>query len=145
MKNNTKIIRSRAYSHETPNNSPVYLTSSFCLKNSKQAHELFSEQVVGNTYSRFTNPNVRLFEDQMAYLEGTEKAIAFASGMASLTAFFLSQLKSGDHIVAACDLFGSTISLISGLNRFGIESSFVCADDINSWEKAIQKNTKASC
>lgn len=143
MQTITKLIRKKAQALQEPNNSPVYLTSSFTFKNANEAYQVFSDQVYSDCYSRFTNPNVRCFEEQLAILEGGENAVAFSSGMASLTAFFLSQLKPGDHIVASYDLFGSTIGLITGLlKKFGIESTFVSVDDIKAWEKAIQKNTK---
>ncbi len=46
-------------------------------------------------YTRWGNPTVAQLEDKLAVLEGAEDCVAFASGMAAITALFLHCLKSG--------------------------------------------------
>ena len=62
----------------------------------------------GNIYSRFTNPTVRMFQERLAALEGGESCIATGSGMAAILATCMALLKSGDHIVSASAVFGTT-------------------------------------
>lgn len=68
-------------------------------------------------YGRLTNPTVRRFEDALAELEGCEAAVAFASGMAAVTACLLAAAARGRrHVVAVRPLYGTTDHLLtSGL------------------------------
>jgi len=63
--------------------------------------------------------------------------------MAAILATCLSLLKSGDHIVSASSIFGSTVSLFSNyLSKFGISTTFVPLTDITAWTSAIRPETK---
>jgi O-succinylhomoserine sulfhydrylase len=122
---------------------PIFPTSSFVFQSAAQAAARFSEKEEGNIYSRFTNPTVRIFQERLAALEGGESCIATASGMAAILATCLSLLKSGDHIVSASSIFGSTVSLFSNyLSKFGISTTFVPLTDITAWTSAIRPETK---
>jgi O-succinylhomoserine sulfhydrylase len=122
---------------------PIFPTSSFVFQSATQAAERFSEREEGNIYSRFTNPTVRTFQERLTALEGGESCIATASGMAAILATCLSLLKSGDHIVSASSIFGSTVSLFSNyLSKFGISTTFVPLTDITAWTSAIRSETK---
>ncbi len=122
---------------------PIFPTSSFVFQSAAQAAERFSEREEGNIYSRFTNPTVRTFQERLTALEGGESCIATASGMAAILATCLSLLKSGDHIVSASSIFGSTVSLFSNyLSKFGISTTFVPLTDITAWTSAIRSETK---
>ena len=79
----------------------MYLTSGYVYENAEQAEARFREESEGYIYSRFGNPTVRAFEERMIAIEGTDDARATATGMAAVTATMMSQLKAGDHIVAA--------------------------------------------
>src|SRR5450755_940691 len=63
---------------------PLYLTSSFVFDNAEQARALFADEVPGNIYTRFSNPNNSEFIEKLCLLEGTEDGIATASGMAAM-------------------------------------------------------------
>ncbi|HEY7717745.1 MAG TPA: PLP-dependent aspartate aminotransferase family protein [Pedococcus sp.] len=81
----------------------------------------------GNVYARLWNPTVARFESALARLEGTEEAVAFASGMAAVTATVLAARarQGGSHVVAVRPLYGGTDHLLaSGL--LGVETSY-CA------------------
>ena len=122
---------------------PIFLTSSFVFQNAAQAAARFAEQEPGNIYSRFTNPTVRTFQDRLAALEGGAACIATASGMAAILATCLSLLKSGDHIVSASSIFGSTVSLFNNyLARFGIGTTYVALTDPAAWAAAIGPQTR---
>ena len=122
---------------------PIFATSSFVFANAAEAAARFSGAVAGNIYSRFTNPTVRVFQERLAALEGGESCIATGSGMAAILATCMALLKSGDHIVSANSIFGSTISLFTNyLSKFGIATSYVPLSNLAAWEAAIRPETR---
>ena len=147
MKNkkfNTRAIRQGYHATEQQEHSAaVFLTSSFTFDSAEQAANRFANEEEGNVYTRFTNPNVKAFEDRLADLEEAESCIATASGMSAIFATLMGLLKAGDHIVASRDMFGTTIVLLNTIvNKFNIEVTFVDLPDIDSWRNSVQKNTK---
>ncbi|HYM47896.1 MAG TPA: O-succinylhomoserine sulfhydrylase, partial [Burkholderiaceae bacterium] len=121
----------------------IFATSSFICENAAEAAARFSGEKPGNIYSRFTNPTVRAFEERLAALEGGQRCIATASGMAAILATCMALLKSGDHIVSSRSIFGSTVLLFNNyLGKFGVQTSYVPLTDYDAWEKAIRPNTK---
>ena len=140
----TRAVRSgQARTMESEHNDPVFLTSSFVFESARQAAARFAHEEEGNVYSRFTNPTVRTFEERLAALEGARHCLGTSSGMSALLATCLALLKSGDHIVAAHDLFGSTVSLFTNvLSKLDIETSFVSVTDHEAWRKAIRPQTR---
>ncbi|MBK8750482.1 MAG: O-succinylhomoserine sulfhydrylase [Candidatus Competibacteraceae bacterium] len=128
--------------HEGEHAEPIFLTSSFVFANAAEAAARFST-ATGNIYSRFTNPTVRMFQERLAALEGGESCIATGSGMAAILATCMALLKSGDHIVSASAVFGTTISLFNQyLSKFGITVSYVQLSDLAAWEAAIRPETR---
>lgn len=122
---------------------PIYTTSSFVFQNAAQAAARFAETEPGNIYSRFTNPTVRTFEQRLAALEGGEACVGTASGMAAILSTCLSLLKSGDHIISAYEVFGSTTTLFKKyLAKFGIETTFVHLTDLAAWQAALRPQTR---
>jgi O-succinylhomoserine sulfhydrylase len=135
----TGIHRSQFNEHS----EAMYLTSSFVFDSAAQAAARFSGNESGNIYSRFTNPTVTAFEERLAILEGAEACIATSSGMSAILACVMGLLSAGDHIVASRSLFGATVNLFNNiLKRFNIDTTYVSATDVNSWQAAIQPNTK---
>jgi len=135
----TGIHRSQFNEHS----EAMYLTSSFVFDSAAQAAARFSGSEPGNIYSRFTNPTVTAFEERLAVLESAETCIATSSGMSAILACVMGLLSAGDHIVASRSLFGATVNLFNNiLKRFNIDTTFVSATDVNSWETAIRPNTK---
>jgi O-succinylhomoserine sulfhydrylase len=135
----TGIHRSQFNEHS----EAMYLTSSFVFDSAAQAAARFSGNELGNIYSRFTNPTVTAFEERLAVLEGAETCIATSSGMSAILACVMGLLSAGDHIVASRSLFGATVNLFNNiLKRFNVDTTFVSATDVQSWQAAIQSNTK---
>ncbi|MFJ6900886.1 trans-sulfuration enzyme family protein [Streptomyces hokutonensis] len=65
-------------------------------------------------YGRLGNPTVARFETALAHLEGTDSAVAFASGMAALTAVLLARASTGlRHVVAVRPLYGCSDHLLT--------------------------------
>lgn len=93
---------------------------------------------VGN-YARYANPTVRQFEIAVAELEGAEDALAFASGMGAVASVVLALCSTGDHIVAARQMYGGTIAFLGGpCTRLGIEVTFVDATKPGAFEAAVR-------
>jgi O-succinylhomoserine sulfhydrylase len=132
--------------HRTPegeHGEPIFPTSSFVFTSAAEAAARFSGDEPGNIYARFTNPTVRNFEERLAALEGGERCVATASGMAAILATCMGLLESGDHIVCSRSVFGTTTLLFTKyLSRFGIETSFVELSDITAWEQALRAQTR---
>ncbi|MEN3813186.1 O-succinylhomoserine sulfhydrylase [Chromobacterium piscinae] len=121
----------------------LFLTSSFTYDSAAQAAAMFLGEVDGYTYSRFTNPTVAAFQQRLAEMEGGERAIATATGMAAIQAIMMTLLQAGDHIVSSQSLFGSTTNLFANqLSKFGVATTFVDARDLSLWREALQPNTK---
>lgn len=123
---------------------PIYQTTSFVFPDSASAAARFALTEEGNIYTRIMNPTNDAFEKRVAALEGGVGALAFASGMAAITAAIRNIAGAGDQIVAATAIYGGTYSLFAhDFKEIGIETAFVDGDDPASFEKAIRENTKA--
>ena len=144
MHNITKAIRiQNERTNEMEHSTPIFLTSSFCFDNAEEMRAAFADESDDNIYSRFSNPNVKEFVDRVCALEGAEAGYATASGMSAVFASFMALLKAGDHLLCCNAIFGSTHTVVTKyLPRFGIEFTYVSANDPDSWEKAVRPNTK---
>ncbi|CAM3886798.1 trans-sulfuration enzyme family protein [Aquirufa aurantiipilula] len=144
MKKQTQAIRIQAKrSHNREHSVPLYLTSSFTFEDSEQGRAIFAEEIPGNIYSRYQNPNVDEFVEKMCMLENAEAGLAFSTGMAAIFSSIAGILKQGDHVVASNALFGSAIQILTKITaKWGIECTFVDGHDIKAWEAAIKDNTK---
>ena len=116
----------------------LFLTSGFCYQRAEDAEARFAETQEGYTYSRVGNPTVRMLEERMALLEGSEDCAATASGMAAVHAALMCQLRSGMRVVAPRLLFGSCHWILTQLcPKFGIEVELVDGKDLAAWERAL--------
>jgi len=141
-----QTIAVRAGQHRTDegeHSEPIFTTSSYVYTSAADAAAHFNGEKTGNVYSRHTNPSVRTFERRLAALENGERAVATASGMGAILTMCLAYLKSGDHLLAANQLFGSSIGLFNNyMAKFGVEVSYVDCFDNEAWANAVQPNTK---
>lgn len=140
----TDAIRINASkSSQREHSAPLYLTSSFTFDSAEEARAMFAEEIPGNIYSRYANPNSTELIEKVCAAEGTEDGIATASGMAAMFGSIASLLQQGDHILASRSLFGSTHQLLTRVfPKWGISSTYGDISDISNWEKLIQPNTK---
>jgi len=121
----------------------LFLTQGFLYDTAEQCEARFKGEDPGFIYSRFSNPNISMFESRMCALEGAEAARATATGMAAVTTAILAPLRSGDHVVAAKAMFGSCRYVIEDLlPRYGISSTLVDGLDLDQWQKAMRPNTR---
>ncbi|MES2524373.1 MAG: PLP-dependent transferase [Gemmatimonadota bacterium] len=140
----TLAIRTQApATHEREHSVPLYLTSSFRFDDAEHARALFTEEVQGNVYSRYANPNTDEFVRKLCLLEGGEDGIATASGMSAVFTAMASLLSSGDHVLASRALFGSTHQLFTRvLPKWGITHDYADATDTEAWERLVRPTTR---
>jgi O-acetylhomoserine (thiol)-lyase len=122
---------------------PIYQTTSYAFRDTEHAANLFGLKEPGNIYTRIMNPTTDVLEKRVAALEGGVGALAFASGMAAITAAVLNICRSGQHIVSASSLYGGTYTLFSQtFPKLGIEVTFVDPRKPEEFEKAIKASTR---
>ena len=125
------------------NSEALFLTSGFVQPSAEVSARRFAGEEEGYTYGRSSNPTVSSFEQRLAALEGSEAAMATASGMAAVMLMCFSLLKAGDHVIISQSMFGSTLKLIgSEFARFGVETSVVPQTDLQAWKAAIRSSTR---
>jgi O-acetylhomoserine (thiol)-lyase len=123
--------------------TPIYQSSSFVFPDTDHAAALFNMERAGHVYSRLSNPTCAVLEERIAALEGGIGAIATASGQAALHLAIVTLLSAGSHIVASRSLYGGSHNLLDyTLPRFGIDTTFVDARDIDGWRSAMRPNTR---
>ena len=140
----TKAIRDQLErSQYLEHSSPLYLTSSFVFEDDEDMRAAFAEEKDRNIYSRFTNPNTSEFISKVCAMEGAAAGVAYATGMGAVFGTFAALLKSGDHIVSARSVFGSTHSLFTKfLPQWNITTSYFDVFQPETAAAAIQPNTK---
>ncbi len=96
----------------------------------------------GYNYARQGTPTTAALEAKITQMEQGVGTVSFATGMAAITATFLTLLKSGDHLVASRYVFGNTNSLFGTLADLGIDVTTVDATKADNVAAAIQANTR---
>jgi len=135
----TQLERSSFQEHSTP----MYVTSSFVFEDAEDMRSSFSEEKIRNIYSRFSNPNTTEFVEKVVKMEGGEEGYAFATGMAAIFSTFAALLSSGDHIVSARSVFGSTHTLFTKyFPKWNIETSYFDINNPSEIEGLIKPSTK---
>ena len=138
----TKAVRGGTDLHKKngPLVTPIYQTSTFEVTDNEQQLRATPTDMF---YTRYGNPTVTVAEKAIAELEGTERALVFASGMCAITTPVLALLKSEDHVVAQTDIYGGATKFLGQwLPKLGIETSFVDTTDYEQYERAIRPNTR---
>jgi O-succinylhomoserine sulfhydrylase len=140
----TRLVHSGTLRSEFGETSEaLFLTQGFVYDTAEQCEARFKGEEAGFLYSRFSNPNISMFERRMMELEGAGAARATATGMAAVTTAILAPLKAGDHVVAAKAMFGSCRYVVEDLlPRYGISSTLVDGLDLAQWRNAMRPNTK---
>lgn len=135
----TQIERTQYQEHS----APLYLTSSFIFDDAEDMRASFSEEKKRNIYSRFTNPNTSEFVEKIAKMEGAETGYAFATGMSAVFSTLAALLNSGDHIISARSIFGSTHGLFTKFfPKWNISHSYFNVTEVDKIESLIKPETK---
>ncbi len=123
---------------------PIYQTAIFPFENTENARAILEREQEGYSYTRLGNPTHTALEEKMAFLEGGEAALAFASGMAAISSSLLSLCQKGDRIVSSYPVYEGTIRLYEIISeRFGIETEVLKGEDfLERLEETLRANTQ---
>ena len=121
---------------------PLHLSAAFSYPTARDLAEVFQGLQSGPVYARQGNPTGAALEAKVTLLEDGKGSACFSTGMAAISAVFLSLLRSGDHVVSSRFLFGNTNSLMQTLLGLGISVSFVDATDVDAVRAAITPATR---
>ncbi len=122
---------------------PIYQSSTFAFKSAKQGAALFAGEEEGYVYTRLGNPTQAALEQEMAFLEGGKAALAFASGMAAISAIIMYYCRNGDNLVSSDTIYGGTHNLYKEtLPLWNIQAMEVDAKNLDNIENVINQKTK---
>ncbi|WP_235038234.1 O-acetylhomoserine aminocarboxypropyltransferase/cysteine synthase family protein [Microbacterium sp. 18062] len=142
----TRQVRA-GYRPGTPQNTavpPIYQSVAYEFESFAAARDIFALRRTGNLYSRTANPTQLVLEERLAALDEGVAALATASGQSAVAIALLSLARTGEHIVAARQLYGGTVDLLTDtFADFGIEVTLVDQDDLDAWRAAIRPTTRA--
>lgn len=123
--------------------APITQTATYSFADTAELIAYFEGRKEREEYGRYGNPSVRLVEEKVAALEGTEDAVAFASGMAAITSSILALVRSGSHVVLFADCYRRTRQFVTTfLGRFGVSHTLVPPADVAALEAAVRPETR---
>ncbi|WP_249869384.1 methionine gamma-lyase [Oceanobacillus saliphilus] len=121
---------------------PIFQTSTYTFETAEQGERRFAGDEEGYIYSRLGNPTVHILEERIADLENGEKGLAFASGMAAVSAVLIALTKANDHIVCSSGLYGCTFGLLSMMKeKYNIDTDYTDMISKDELRKRIKKET----
>lgn len=134
--------------------NPIYQTTTFVFKNSKEAADIFCGEKDGYAYTRLGNPTVKLLEAKLNALEGKDikiknpeirvSTLAFSTGMAAISSCLMAALDAGDTIIMGDVVYGATDHVCENvLNRYKIKTVQVDMSNIEKFEEAMKANPEA--
>ena len=124
-------------------NAPIYMATNYRYTRENYMLICEGEREAVNIYGRDGDPTDVKFAAHVAMLEGSEAALAVASGMAAISTTFLYLLSQGDHVVADWTTYRATHELfLKILPRFGVKISFVDTTQPELVAEAIRPETK---
>ncbi|MED4716904.1 methionine gamma-lyase [Bacillus badius] len=122
--------------------TPIFQTSTFTFDSAEQGEKRFAGEEEGFIYSRLGNPTVNALQERIAELEGAEAGLAFASGMAAVSAVLVALTKGGDHILCSQGVYGCTFGFLELLNeKYQITHDFCAMETAEQMEQLIRPET----
>jgi methionine-gamma-lyase len=122
---------------------PIYPASVFAFSDADEGIAVHNHEKEGYYYGRLGNPTVAALERTMAELEGGDDALAFASGMAAISAAAFTLVGSGGHVVAPESMYSTTTNFLKHIEQsFGVETTFIDAANAENYAAAVRPNTK---
>lgn len=120
---------------------PIYQTATYGAASQEHFEDLCHNW--GHVYARESNPTTDELAKTLALIEGCDAGMVTSSGMGAVTSMFLSQVKSGDHVICANGIFSHTTLFVKDcLMNLGIDATFVDAANTDEIEKNLRENTK---
>ncbi|KXK06530.1 MAG: cystathionine gamma-lyase [Acidobacteria bacterium OLB17] len=141
----TKVVHAGVdrRSHHGALSVPIYNASTYAFANAEEAAAIHNELEPGYYYGRIGNPTTEALEKALAELENAEAAVAFASGMAAISAVILTTVKTGESIVAPRSGYSTTQNLLKFLaDEFAVETILVDGAEADAYASAAKENTK---
>ena len=125
-------------------NPSITDSSTFTFMSPERMEEIFSHEIEGCfLYSRHWNPINKFLSEALAWLEDTELAQVFGSGMGTISCTILQLCSSGDEIISSRTIYGGTYALFKNfLPRYNINVKFVDFTNPAAIEAAITAKTK---
>ncbi len=99
-------------------------------------------EVDGYTYHRDDNPTVRKVEQDIAAMEQAEDCVVCTTGMAACTMVYMSYLHAGDNLLLFHDIYGAHYKVSLMLERFGIDVTWINADEGHNVGAYLKPNTR---
>lgn len=125
--------------------TPVFLTSSFHYPSTDELERVLGNEEPGFVYTRYGNPTTRAFETAVAQLEGTDDAIAMASGMAAIHAALALCVSAGDTVIASRDIYGASYSMLRDhFRKLGVQAVFIDITDLDALSHAVDQHRPAA-
>lgn len=122
---------------------PIYQTATFYYDTAEEGARLGQEIPPGFVYTRWANPTTRVLEEKVAVLEGTEDALATASGMAAVSTAVLTAVRPGEHAIAPSAVYQATYQLFAQiLPAYGIETTVISEPSVEAYERALRPTTR---
>src|SRR5438067_1516027 len=127
-----------------PASPPLYQAATFIFDDIDDFASVAQTKISGGyLYSRWANPTVDALARVVASLEGAEATACFTSGMGAIAGTLFSLLRSGDHVVAAAQLYGGTHGLFgTALARAGVTVTTADVGDHGRIDAAFTDRTK---
>lgn len=126
-----------------PVSTPIYQTATYGFNDPEVLAETIRRgKDAGFVYTRWHNPTRAALEGVVADLEGGERAVSFASGMAAVTTVLAALARSGDHVVSSPTLYGGTFGVMTRLlPRWGIETTLAGSHRVDDMAAALRDDT----
>ncbi len=142
--NQTKSVHaSQEFNNTTSISPPIFQTTTFSAENAEHFYEMATQPRHAEFYTRYGNPNHQQVEATIAALENGEAALVTSSGIGAIFAAIMSQLQSGDHVIAQKNHYAATTVLFRDvLPRYQIETTFVDNTNLAEFAAAVRPNTK---
>ena len=117
---------------------PIVCSATYIFSSTAEIRDHFEGRVEREEYGRYGNPTVRIAEQKLAALEGSEDCVLFPSGMCAITTLLLAMLRPGDHVVMTADCYRRTRQFVATtLGKFGVRHTFVEPGDYAALEAAV--------
>ena len=141
---NSKLVHAGDFQDEFGSAvTPIYQTSTFSFKNSQHGADLFAGKEKGYIYTRIGNPTIEALENKLAELENGYKGIALSSGMAAVSAVYMTVLSQGDHMISTGAVYGPSRGVMeTHFSKFGVSYSYIDTSNLEEIKKSIRPNTK---
>lgn len=121
---------------------PIIQTSNFAFDTVQDFREALKDEATAILYSRGNNPTLTILQRKLAALDHAEASLVLNSGAGAIFVSVLSNVKSGDHIVAVENPYSWAKKMFDTvLPRFGVTTTYVDGRDLKNFKKVIRENT----